>query len=416
MTRLRIGRLGAGGDGIAEDGSAGGVFVPFALPGELVEGEVRDGRMTAPRILEPSPERAEPPCRHFGRCGGCALQHASAGFLAGWKRERIVEALARRGIEGVEVAATAVSPPRSRRRATFAARRTRKGAVAGFHERAGEGIVAPEECHVLAPALLAALPAAREAALLGASRSGALRAAVTLTEGGIDLAVEGGKPLGAAGLAAAVTLAEAHDLARLSWGGETLARRRPPVIVFGRARVEPPPGGFLQATAEGEAALLAAARAALGPARRIADLFAGSGAFALPLAESAEVLAVEGDAAMVAALDAGRRGAPGLRAVAARARDLFRRPLLAAELAGFDGVAIDPPRAGAAAQAAELAKAGRSGAGPERIAFLSCDPATFARDARTLIDGGWRLEHVLPVDQFLWSPHVELAAAFRRGG
>ncbi len=405
MTRLRIERLGAAGDGVAEDGT----FVPFALPGETVEGEVRDGRMAAPKIALPSPDRVRPPCPHFARCGGCALQHASAPFLAAWKRGRVAEALARRGIEGVEIAETITSPPRSRRRAAFAARRTRKGAVAGFHTRAGEDIVPLETCLLVAPALLGALPTIREAARIGASRDGALRATATLTENGVDLAVEGGKPLEPARLAEAVALAESARLARLSWNGDTIALRAPPAIAFGRARVVPPPGGFLQATAEGEAALLDAARAALGPARRVADLFAGSGAFALPLAETADILAVEGEPAMVAALEAGWRGAPGLHRLHARARDLFRRPLLAPELKGLDGVVIDPPRAGAAAQTAELAKAG-----PARIAFLSCDPATFARDARTLIDAGYALDWVRPVDQFLWSPHVELAAAFRR--
>lgn len=402
---LDILRLGAAGDGEAERG----VFVPFSLPGERVRGEVEAGRMAAPDILRPSPDRDAPPCRHFGACGGCALQHASAPFLAGWKRDRIAEALSRRGIEGVEIRETRTSPPRSRRRAVFAARRTKTGALAGFHGRRSEEIVALEECHLVAPPLLAALEAARGLARIGGSRKGALRVTATLSEGGLDISAEGGKPLDPAFWGDLVALAEEADLARLVWGGEIVAARRPAFHRFGAALVEPPPGAFLQATKEGEAALLEAAREALGPARRIADLFAGSGAFALPLAEGAEVLAVEGEAGMVAALEAGWRAAPGLRRVVARARDLFRRPLLAPELAALDGAVIDPPRAGAAAQCVELAKAG-----PERLAMLSCEPATFARDARTLIDGGYAMDWVVPVDQFLWSGHVELAAAFRR--
>ncbi|MFN3262595.1 MAG: class I SAM-dependent RNA methyltransferase [Pikeienuella sp.] len=402
---LEIVRLGAAGDGEAD----GGVFVAFALPGERVRGVVEGGRMAALEILRPSPERAPPPCRHFGACGGCALQHASGHFLAGWKRDRIAEALARRGIEGVEIRETRTSPPRSRRRAVFAARRTKTGALAGFHGRRSGEIAALEDCHLVAPPLLGALEAARGLARIGGSRKGELRVTATLSEGGLDLSVEGGKPLDPAFWGDLVALAEEADLARLAWNGEIVASRRPAFHRFGAALVEPPPGGFLQATREGEVALLEAAREALGPAKRIADLFAGSGAFALPLAEQAEVLAVEGETAMVAALDAGWRAAPGLKRVVARARDLFRRPLLAPELAALDGAVIDPPRAGAAAQCEELAKAG-----PERLAMLSCEPATFARDARTLIDGGYQMDWVVPVDQFLWSGHVELAAAFRR--
>lgn len=405
METITIERLGAAGDGVA-----GEVFAPFTLPGETARGVVTDGRMTAAEILNPSPDRVTPNCRHFGLCGGCALQHASDAFLAGWKRERIAAALSARGVYGYELRETATSPPRSRRRAGFSARRTKKTAIAGFHERAGEGIVALEACDVIAPPLLSALAAARAAARLGASRQGEIRVMATLSEAGIDLAVEGAKPLERDAYAEAAALADAHDLARLSWNGDVVSARRPAAHRFGAALVTPPPGGFLQATREGEAALLAAAREAVGGARRIADLFAGCGAFALPLAEGAEVMAIEGDAAMVAALEAGWRDAPGLRKVAARTRDLFRRPLISNELTGLEAVVIDPPRAGAAAQMAELANAG-----PPRIAALSCNPATFARDARTLIDGGYRLDWVLPVDQFLWSPHVELAAQFSRG-
>lgn len=405
MIRMRIEALGAQGDGVGE----GGVFAPFSLPGEIVEGEAVDGRMAAPRIVEPSPDRQEPPCPHFGLCGGCALQHGRDAFIAAWKRDRIAEALAARGLTGVELRDTAISPPRSRRRAGFSARRTKKTVEVGFHERAGERIVPISSCEVLDPALLASLPAIEAAARLGASRKGAIRATATLSEAGIDLAVDDAKPLEGDALGAAADLAEAHDLARLAWNGDVVALRRSPVHRFGAALVAPPPGGFLQATVHGEAALLAAVREAIGAARQVVDLFAGAGAFTLPLAETAEVLGVEGDAAAVAAMLAGWRAAPGLKKVTGEARDLFRRPLLKPELAAFDAAVIDPPRAGAAAQTGTLAADG-----PPVIAALSCNPATFARDARLLVDGGYRLDWVLPIDQFRWSPHVELAARFSR--
>ena len=236
-----------------------------------------------------------------------------------------------------------------------------------------------------------------------------LRLTVTSGPAGLDVDAAGGRALDAGLRSELAAAAEAGDLARLSWGGEPVALRRQPVQAMGRAQVVPPPGAFLQATAEGEAVLVAAVREASAGARRVADLFAGCGTFALPLAETAEVRAVEGDGAMLTALAAGWRQAAGLRRVTTEVRDLFRRPLLAPELAGLDAVVIDPPRAGAEAQSRVLA-----GSGVPRIAAVSCDPASFARDARLLVEGGYRLDWVQPVDQFRWSGHVELAAQFSR--
>lgn len=405
MIEVEILRLGAKGDGVA----AGPVYAPFSLPGETARGAVEDGRIAAPEILSASPDRQAPPCPHFGACGGCALQHARDRFLADWKREMVAEALRAAGVTAGEIRRTVTSPPRSRRRAVFAARRTKKTVQVGFHGRASDQIVALERCEVAHPALVAILPAIAEAARLGGSRKAAIRATATLSEAGVDLAVEDAKPLDRAGLAAAAALAGAHDLARLAWNGEVVAQARAPVQRFGPALVAPAPGGFLQATREGEAALAAAAAEALGGARRIVDLFAGCGAFALRFADRAEIHAVEADAAALDALSAGWRAAGGLQRVTTEARDLFRRPLTAAELSRFDAAIIDPPRAGARAQAEALAAGG-----PPAIAALSCDPGTFARDARILADGGYRLDWVLPVDQFRWSPHVEIASRFSR--
>ena len=399
---LTIERLGHQGDGIAP----GPVFVPRALPGEVVQGRIDGDRLADMRVVTPSPDRVRAPCRHYAACGGCALQHAGDAFVAGWKQQVVATALAAQGIE-TAFRPIHTSSPGSRRRATFAARRTKKGVTVGFHGRASDTIADTDACLILHPEVLAARAVAADLALAGGSRKGALAVSVTRSRMGADIAVTGGKPLDDALRQTLPGIARAHDLARLTWDDEVVALRRPPVQVFGRAEVVPPPGAFLQATPDGEAALLASVRAAVGAAQRIVDLFAGCGTFALPLAEGAEVLAVEGDAAMTAALDRGWRGAQGLKRVQAEARDLFRRPLLPAELARFDAAVIDPPRAGAEAQTQALAQAR-----VPVIASVSCNPVTFARDAGTLIRSGYRLEWVQVVDQFRWSPHIELAARF----
>ncbi len=403
MDDVTIERLGQQGDGLA-----GALRVPFALPGERVRGPVAEGRMAPVEVLEASPERVTPPCPHFGVCGGCALQHASDAFLADWKRGVVLRALAARGL-AVEPGPTLTSPPRSRRRATFAGRRTRQGVVVGFHGRRSDDVIDATGCLLVRPELLAARPALAEITAAGASRAHGLRLTATLSDAGLDVAVEGGKPLDAALRVRLAALAEAHELARLAWDGEPVAARWPPLQTFGRARVAPPPGAFLQATAEGAAALTEAVRRTIGGARRVVDLFAGCGTFALPLAETAEVHAVEGEAAMLAALDAGWRGATGLKRMMTETRDLFRRPLLPSELDWYDAVVIDPPRAGAEAQARALA-ASRVPV----VAAVSCNPVSFARDAAILVAGGYRLEDVQAVDQFRWSGHVEINAAFRR--
>ncbi|TVQ53864.1 MAG: class I SAM-dependent RNA methyltransferase [Rhodobacteraceae bacterium] len=403
MARMTIERLGHRGDGVGPLG-----FAAFALPDETVEGAVEGDRFTVGRVVAPSPDRRSPACVHFGACGGCALQHAADPFLATWKAGLVAAALAARGLEAA-LRPIAVSPPGARRRVTLAGRRTKKTVLLGFHGRGAGDVIPITQCPVAHPAVVAALPALADLVGLVASRKGEARVTATVSRDGLDVAAEGGRPLDARLVERLAALADAADWARLSLGGEPVATRRPPRQAFGRALVAPPPGGFLQATEDGEAALVAAVREAVGDARRVADLFAGSGTFALPLAERAAVHGVEGDAAALAALDAGWRGATGLRAVTTEARDLFRRPMSAAELAPFDAVVIDPPRAGAAAQAAALAQSRVA-----RVAMVSCNPATFARDARLLVDGGFRLLWAQPVDQFRWSPHVEVAAAFAR--
>jgi 23S rRNA (uracil1939-C5)-methyltransferase len=281
--------------------------------------------------------------------------------------------------------------------------------VLGFHGRGSTAIVETPGCRILTPRLLALRPALVDLVALAASRAGEMLLTVTDAAGGLDLLVEGARPLDLGLREALARWAAGAGVARLSWGAEPVVQAAAPWVAMGRARVLPPPGAFLQPTAEGEAALVAAVRRALGGARRVLDLFAGCGTFALPLAEDAQVHAVEGDGAMTAALLAGARGAAGLRRVTATARDLFRRPLAGAELEGFDAAVIDPPRQGAEAQVAALAAARLP-----VIAYVSCNPASFARDARRLVAAGYGMAPPLVIDQFRWSAHVELVTAFRR--
>ncbi|HBS99042.1 MAG TPA: class I SAM-dependent RNA methyltransferase [Citreicella sp.] len=401
MEQVIIERLGHQGDGIAP----GPVFVPGTLPGEVVEGEIAGGVMAAPRILTPSDQRVKPPCRHARACGGCQVQHARPDFVADWKEGVVRQALAAHGLEGGFLP-IATSPEQSRRRAAFSARRMKKGTLAGFHRKGSDVLVEVPDCRVIDPVLAAALPLVDALAQLGASRKSELSVLVTTSLGGLDVAVSGGKEADAAFQQQLAELARTYDCARIAWGPEVLTRR-PPAQRMGAAQVVPPPGAFLQATPQGEAALLADVLDHLEGATHVVDLFAGCGTFALPLAERAKVLAVEGDRAMVDALDRGWRHAEGLRHVTTATRDLFRNPLLPEELRRFDGVVIDPPRAGAEAQTSQLAAAR-----VPRIAYVSCNPVTFARDAATLVRAGYRLDRLRVVDQFRWSTHVELVAGF----
>ncbi|MDA7963741.1 class I SAM-dependent RNA methyltransferase [Ruegeria sp.] len=397
-----IQRLGHQGDGIAD----GPVYAPRTLPGEVVSGTLVDALLTDIRVQAPSDHRVKAPCRHYKACGGCQLQHAADDFVAHWKVEIVHNALAAQGVEA-PMRPIHTSPERSRRRATIAVRRTKKGTLAGFHGRASDTITEIPDCHLLDPALIAAIPVAEALAVLGGSRKGVLAVTLTLSEAGLDVAVKGGKPLDGPLELALAQATEKHGLARLSWDGEVIAMRRPPAQQFGAAAVIPPPGAFLQATKDGEQALLQAVSETIAGAKRIVDLFAGCGTFSLPLAQDAEIHAVEGEAAMTHALDQGWRKAQGLKRVTTEARDLFRRPLMPDELKSFDAVVLDPPRAGAEAQVQELAQAQRP-----VIAYVSCNPVTFARDAKTLVNAGYTLEWVQVVDQFRWSSHTELAARF----
>eukprot|EP00752_Nemacystus_decipiens_P000349 g349.t1 len=418
-------RLGAQGDGVAETGAAGRLYIPYAAPGDRLiatPGPRRgDGRAAQiAEILSPSPERIDPVCRHFGRCGGCALQHVRADAIAREKRALLVDALARKGFAAPPVAETVSIPPGDRRRARFAVRRRAGGAVLGFNERAGAAVVDLQECPVLRPDLAAVLPALR--ALCGRldSLGRAADLQVLASETGLDLLFAPDRPAepGLAEREALTAFADARDAARIAWipapdaPPEPVVARRAPRVVFGGVALDPPPGAFLQPGRAGEAAIGAAVAAALeahAPAAdRIADLYAGCGALGLPLAaRGLAVHAVEGLADHIAAFrKAG--GAQGLR-VSAEVRDLARAPLEPEELARFDAVLFDPPRAGAAEQARMLA-----GSAVPLVIAVSCNPSTLARDLRLLADGGYRLVDAQPIDQFPWSGHLEAVAAMVR--
>ncbi len=405
--KLTILRLGHQGDGIA-DGPDGPIFAPLTLPGEEIEGEPRDSRIEQPRIITPSSDRVRAPCPHFRKCGGCALQHASDEFVSAWKSEIVQNALRAQGID-IPVPPPAVSPPGSRRRATLAGKRTQKGALVGFHARGTKTIIPIPSCTLLNLEIISAIPALERLTICGASRKAILSISATVSLNGLDITVTGGKAPDLPLLEQLGGISRDAGFARLSWNGEIIATNAPPEQRFGTAHVVPPPGSFLQATTDGQEALTDAVLQGIGNARHVADLFSGCGTFTLPIAAQAEVTAFENGPEAIAALDAGWRKGNGLKTVTAIRRDLFRRPVLAGELDRFDAVVIDPPRAGAQAQIAEIASSRLA-----RVVHVSCNPVTFARDARTLLCAGFRIDNIKVIDQFRWSPHVELVARFSR--
>jgi 23S rRNA (uracil1939-C5)-methyltransferase len=409
VDRLAIVRLGHRGDGIA-DSPAGPIYVPYTLPGETIEGEAWPGhpdRRHLVRVDASSPERIAPICPHFGTCGGCALQHWETARYRAWKRDLLVTALRQAGIE-TTVDDLIDAHGEGRRRAVFHARHGAKDVLqVGFTAFSTHHIVPIDRCPILAPGLAGAIEAAWAIAeTLGGAKP--LDIHVTATDTGLDIDVRGSGPLNPTQSIALARLAEARRLARLTRHGELVARRAHPTIRMGRATVPLPPGAFLQATAAGEDALARLVAAHVGAAKSVADLFCGVGPFALRLAERAKVMAADSDEAAVAALREAAK-APGLKPIAAERRDLFRRPMLAQEFARIDAVVFDPPRQGAEAQARALAAAKVPG-----IVAVSCNAGTFARDAKILIDGGYRLTAVAPVDQFRYSAHVEIVARLVR--
>lgn len=405
---LPIDRLGAQGDGVA-DTDEGPVHVPLALPGETVEISGKSQRRTLLRVIAPSADRTTPFCPHFGECGGCRMQHLAAPAYLAWKSNLLAAALEREGLK-TEIAPMRVFARASRRRAVFSAMRDGGATRFGFARRDSDRIADLAQCGVLVPAIGERLHALRRLCGLLAPRRGVMKLAVVATAAGLDIAAETGAPASAILRREAIEWAASEKAARLSLNGETLAEFARPELAAGMARVRPPAAAFVQAVAAAEEAIAAIALGHLAGANNIADLFCGYGAFALRLAARARVTAVDSSGAALAALDeAWRRTGGALKSVATQRRDLFRSPLDAAELREFDGVVFDPPRAGAEAQARELAKSK-----VRRIVAVSCNPATLARDLRILADGGYKLGAIAPFDQFAHTAHLEAVGVLER--
>lgn len=399
-----ITRLGALGDGMAET-AHGPKHLPFTLPGETV-GVGADG---AVEIIAPSPDRVTAICRHFGTCGGCQMQHMHREAYLDWKRDLVTQALVREGI----------APPMQpiagfgeglRRRVVFTAIRAGNGILFGFSRKGSNRIVDIGECPVLMPAIVAKLRSLKRLSAILATRKDVMKITVLACSNGLDISANNGSVTPEKARMEAISLAASEGFARLSLNGETLIETWRPVLETGLAQVSPPPGAFVQAVEGAELAMASLVVAHLSDCKSVADLFCGQGAFALRLARNAAVHAVESEAAALAALDRAWRETGGrLKQVTTERRDLFRRPVMAAELKRFDGVAFDPPRAGAEAQCRELAKSA-----VKRIAAVSCNAKTLARDLRILVDGGYRLLSVTPIDQFVFTPHVEAVALLER--
>lgn len=406
---VEIVRLGALGDGVGE-GSRGPIFVAGALPGERVRAAVAGERGHVIEMLQTSPERARPICPHFAQCGGCVAQHMSERLQRGWKLQTVVVALQHRGLAPPVMDTLSVGP-HSRRRTVLTARRSEGGSLAlGYSAEGSHELVAIESCPVLVPEIERVLPALGRIAVHAISGIGDARMTVLAAREGLDVAVEGPRPVTEPARRALLAReATSAGVVRLLVGGEPILMACPPIVDLGGVAVAIPAGGFVQASAAAEQAMRAIVVDAVGRAKRVADLFAGAGAFSFALARRAEVLAVDSDAALIGALAHAARHTPGLKPIKTLVRDLFREPLSRRELDAFEAVVIDPPRAGAKTQSEAIARSK-----VPVIVAVSCNPATLARDLRVLVDGGYEIERVVPVDQFVFAAHVEAVAVLRR--
>lgn len=407
---IEISAIGARGDGLGDiDGTR--VIVPFTLPGERVRIAREGERAALVETLNPSAERIAPECRHFGTCGGCAVQHWRADPVAEWKRGRVAQALARAGLEA-EVKPTVDAHGSGRRRVTLHVRypKTPGGPIAaGFMQARSHALVDLDACPLLVPALAKAPDLARAIGHVLRGLAKPLDVQVTACDQGLDIDLRGVGAIAEPLRQKLIALAKSHDLARLTLHGERLIEERAPQLGYEGLVAFLPPGSFLQATELAEKILATFAKNALGGAKNIADLFCGLGPFALRLARSMKVTAIDSDKSAIEALQRSIRANPGGRPMIAEARDLFRRPLFAPELKPFDAVLLDPPRQGAEAQMREIAKSKIA-----KVVSISCDAESFARDARILVDAGFKLGPVTPVDQFRHTAHVEMMAVLER--
>lgn len=410
---LTIDSLGAKGDGIAhtsmhEPGKS--LYIPYALAGEQVRVIPRGERGQLEEVVTPSKDRVEPICPLFQTCGGCSMQHFAMEPYRAWKASILEESLNARGFDQVPMRPLIGTEAGGRRRAVLAARLMGRRLLFGYHETKSNRIVDVNHCPLLVPELSALLPRLADFLPLFMPKKGEARISLLATETGIDVSLDSVRDLmGGRDYLKAVQMAEDLDLARLTANGDILLERRAPLLQMGTAQVTPPPGAFTQADESAERAMAELVVEALRPAKKVIDLFCGSGTFALRLATFAQVWALEGESAALSSLERAWRFGSGLKGIKMERRDLFRRPVLAMEMKTFDALVFDPPRAGARAQAEEIAKSSIP-----TVVAVSCNPATLARDLRSLVNGGYRLESVTPVDQFLFSPHVECVAVLKK--
>jgi 23S rRNA (uracil1939-C5)-methyltransferase len=414
LQTLEITAIGQNGDGIARlEGQP--IYIPYTAPGDVASvqlGEDRaDGRRgTLTQILTPGPDRVAPHCPHYAKCGGCALQHISDAAYRDWKLDRLLQPLRRADVQPDRLHPLHVSPPASRRRVVVKVEKRGQKLALGFYEQASHRLVPITACPVLHPALFGLFAPIQTHLAAAMAEKQTADIALTLTRGGVDMTVIAAFPPSLHLREVLGQLADAENIARLYWRDKKTGKldpvslRETPFIRFGSFSVTPPPGGFLQATEDGEQALITAALNGVGTAGRVIDLFSGCGTFALSLPEGVEVHAVEGDKAALSALAAAARGQ---KRITTEQRDLFRDPVPSTDLQDYDAALIDPPRVGAKAQMMELGKSGIP-----RIVSISCSPTSFARDARILQDAGYRLSWLAPIDQFLWSPHLEAVGLF----
>lgn len=408
--RLTVEAIGAQGDGIAHyDGHS--LFLPETLPGEVVDVELDDDGVGEVDLIEPSSTRVAPPCPHFGVCGGCSMQHMNIDSYAAWKRDIVVAAFAQAGLEAT-IEPLVPCAPHERRRVTFTAANSIDGVTVGFNEEGSNSLLALDACPVMVPAIFELVPVLEKIAATCVPPGKTAHVTVLETETGHDCAFEASHTITDDMRRGISKTVHGTTIARLSFNGEIIITKGAPVIRFDAIAVEPPPGGFTQAVKSIEDAMVALVTKHLGKSKNVVDLFAGSGTFSLPLARRCSVHAVEGEAPAVDALKrTWRDNAAGerLRTVTAEKRDLFRSPLTRVELNDYRGIVFDPPRAGAQGQMAALAQSTI-----EKVAAVSCNPTTLVRDLSVLVEAGFTIEKVVPLDQFLWTPHVEVVALLSR--
>lgn len=410
MARVSIEKIGASGDGIALDNDSR-VFVPYSVPGDILDVEIKGERGHIVNIIEDGAARRDPHCKHFGVCGGCSLQHLRDDVYANWKHERVVQALARHNIDASLIAPMISTPWKTRRRAVLTGHRVSGGVRLGFNQAKSSKIAILDECYVLHPTLMTAIPAIEN--LLGELGISRCDVAVTLCEQGIDVSIDAPNQSYPDALVLqnlAGTMQQA-SIIRIALNREIVLALETPIVSMSGFAVPVPPNAFLQASVEGEEALTALVVAGVGGAKKIADLFSGCGTFSLPLAKRSSVLAIDDDPVAIDALQnatsfAQRKG-QSLKSLTAQMRNLFQTPLQPDELNDFDAVVFDPPRAGAEAQVTAITQSR-----VPKVIGVSCNPVTFARDAAMLIEGGYTLKQVTPVDQFNFSPHIELVGSF----